>query len=53
MAERKKSKVKTFSSCQRATMRWRMRGQSTTKFVVLALVLTPLLLTVPLLGKYL
>lgn len=30
-----------------------MRGQSTTEFVVLALVLTPLLLTVPLLGKYL
>ena len=30
-----------------------MRGQSTTEFVVLALVLTPLMLTVPLLGKYL
>jgi hypothetical protein len=31
----------------------RVRGQSTTEFVVLALVLTPLFLTVPLLGKYL
>jgi hypothetical protein len=31
----------------------RLRGQSTTEFVVLALVLTPLMLTVPLLGKYL
>ncbi len=30
-----------------------MRGQSTTEFVVLALVLTPLLFAVPLLGKYL
>lgn len=30
-----------------------MCGQSTTEFVVLALVLTPLLLAVPLLGKYL
>ncbi len=30
-----------------------MRGQSTTEFIVLALVLTPLLLAVPLLGKYL
>ncbi|MGZ8993882.1 MAG: hypothetical protein ACXW16_07700 [Burkholderiaceae bacterium] len=30
-----------------------MRGQSTTEFVVLALVLTPLFLAVPLLGKYL
>lgn len=40
-------------SPQRITMRMRMRGQSTTEFVVLALVLTPLLLAVPLLGKYL
>lgn len=31
----------------------RVRGQSTTEFVVLALVLTPLMLAVPLLGKYL
>ena len=34
-------------------VRSRMSGQSTTEFVVLALVLTPLLLAVPLLGKYL
>lgn len=33
--------------------RSRVRGQSTTEFVVLALVLTPLMLAVPLLGKYL
>lgn len=40
---------RSFHSMTRA----RMRGQSTTEFVVLALVLTPLLLAVPLLGKYL
>lgn len=34
-------------------VRSNMCGQSTTEFVVLALVLTPLLLAVPLLGKYL
>ncbi|HKO68778.1 MAG TPA: hypothetical protein VJU53_13330 [Burkholderiaceae bacterium] len=34
-------------------VRMNMRGQSTTEFIVLALVLTPLLLAVPLLGKYL
>ncbi|MBA3254205.1 MAG: hypothetical protein M3496_12780 [Pseudomonadota bacterium] len=41
------------SSRQRITARLRLRGQSTTEFVVLALVLTPLFLAVPLLGKYL
>lgn len=38
---------------QRIHVHVRMRGQSTTEFVVLALVLTPLFLAVPLLGKYL
>ena len=45
--------MKTRSACQRIATRLRARGQSTTEFVVLALVLTPLLLAVPLLGKYL
>jgi len=38
--------------CGRRHSRGRQRGQSTTEFVVLALVMVPLLLTVPLLGKY-
>lgn len=37
----------------RSNSRRRMYGQSTTEFVVLALVLTPLFLATPLLGKYL
>ncbi|MBA2412602.1 MAG: hypothetical protein H0V63_07215 [Burkholderiaceae bacterium] len=45
--------MKEFFYRQRGAMHRRMRGQSTTEFVVLALVLTPLLLAVPLLGKYL
>lgn len=41
------------SMCFARHARARTRGQSTTEFVVLSLVLTPLFLTVPLLGKYL
>jgi hypothetical protein len=45
--------MKPRRNCIGAATRLRTRGQSTTEFVVLALVLTPLLLAVPLLGKYL
>jgi nitrate reductase NapE component len=40
------------STCASASGPARQRGQSTVEFVVLALVLVPLLLAVPLIGKY-
>lgn len=40
------------SACAKASRPSRQRGQSTVEFVVLALVLVPLLLAVPLIGKY-
>lgn len=45
--------MKSRSNCAHRANRALMRGQSTTEFVVLALILTPLFLAVPLLGKYL